>query len=202
MTITYVRDINLEIGFSKADNFKNGRVYILQYRRFINGDEAALKEIYDEHSPLIMGLSRKLVGPEAEDLVQVVFLSAWSGRENFDPQKGSMKSWLCGITRFRAIDILRKKSRQPFSPVDNVESTTQTFNSLEVDLLVDSLVVHEALDELPEEKQRILKLGFIDQFSHSEIALKTGLPLGTVKSHIRRGLELLQKELGVSHVGI
>jgi len=171
------------------------------YQGFLDGKESALKEIYLEFSPLILGLSRKLVGEDAEDLLQIVFLSAWKNRSQFDSSRGSMKSWLCGITRHRAIDLLRKKTPTCAMSVEDSEQflISKNISDKQVDQIVDSVVVEEALKELPLQKKRLIEMGFIEQLSHTEIANKTSLPLGTVKSSIRRGLELLQTELAGSN---
>jgi len=168
-----------------------------RYKGFSDGNEAALKEIFQEHSPLILGLSRKLVGEDAEDLLQTVFLSAWKNRKQYDPVRGSMKSWLCGITRFRAIDLLRKNSSNQSTSIKDTDvfADADSLADQDVDKIVDALVIKEALKELPSNKKRLLEMGFIQQLSHKEIAEITSMPLGTVKSTIRRGLELLEIEL-------
>ncbi len=168
--------------------------------KFILGDEAVLKEVYEEYSPLLMGLSRRLVGPDAEDLLQNVFLSAWKSREKYNPEKGSLRAWLCGITRFRAIDLLRKKGKGEAYSTDFSEPINDfaTDETAEVETVVDSIVVDQALLELSGPKREVVELGFKGGLSHSEIALKLTMPIGTVKSHMRRGLEVLQRELGGS----
>ena len=160
------------------------------------GDDAVLREIFDEHGPTVLGLARKLVGPEAEDLAQQVFLDAWRSRHRFDASKGSLGAWLTGITRFKAIDHWRASGRRPSTPV--ADAGVYVATAADVDQVVDQLVLTKALAKLPEIRRHVVELGFYHGLTHAEIADRVDLPLGTVKSHIRRGLETLQRELEVS----
>lgn len=166
--------------------------------RLIVGDETVLREIFDEYASLVLGISRRLVGNEAEDLVQQVFIAAWQGRERFDPSKGSLGAWLSGITRFKAIDHLRASGRRPSTPSAEVGEREAVEPA--VDRVVDRMVLARALDTLPEARREVVQLGFFDDLTHPEIAERLDLPLGTVKSHMRRGLEALQRELEDSRV--
>ncbi len=166
--------------------------------RLVIGDESVLRDIFDEYGPLVFGIARKLVGAEAEDLVQQVFLAAWRGRDRFDPSKGNLAAWLSGITRFKAIDHLRAMNRRPSTPSGEMED----FDHVEpvVDQVVDRMILASALKSLPAARREVVELGFFGQLSHPEIADQLDLPLGTVKSHMRRGLEALQRELRGSRV--
>lgn len=154
--------------------------------------------MFDEYGTLVLGICRKLVGNEAEDLVQQVFLAAWKGRDRFDPSRGSLAAWLSGIARFKAIDHLRAAARRPSTPTDKVDE----MNSVEsqVNNVVDRMVLSAALQSLPSARREVVELGFYKELSHPEIAERLDLPLGTVKSHMRRGLEALQRELRGSNV--
>ncbi len=164
--------------------------------RLVGGDNAALRQIFDEYGPMVLGLARKLVGPDAEDLTQQVFLDVWRSRTRFDPGKGSLGAWLTGITRFKAIDHWRASGRRPSTPVPDAGMYVATGSH--VDRVVDQLVLTRALATLTPIRRQVLELGFYDGLSHAEIAAKLDLPLGTVKSHMRRGLEALHRELGAS----
>ncbi len=165
--------------------------------RFVAGDEAALKEAFELHAPLIIGLCRRLVGSEAEDLAQQVFVASWNSRERFDPTKGSLKSWMAGIARFKSIDHLRAAGRRPQTgggePQDMGEIQAENGR------ITDRMVLTEALSGLSEERRTVVELAFYGDMTHAEISEKLSMPLGTVKSHVRRGLEALRAELGVSH---
>ncbi len=166
--------------------------------RLVVGDESVLREIFDEYGSLVLGMSRRLVGDEAEDLVQQVFIAAWRGRERFDPSKGSLGAWLSGITRFKAIDHLRASGRRPSTPSADVGEREPV--EPVVDRVVDRMILTRALDTLPAARREVVELGFFDELTHPEIAERLDLPLGTVKSHMRRGLEALQRELEDSRV--
>ncbi len=166
--------------------------------RLVVGDESVLRDIFDEYGALVLGIGRRLVGDEAEDLVQQVFLAAWRSRDRFDPSKGNLGSWLSGITRFKAIDHLRATGRRPSTPSADVGETEPV--EPQVDRIVDRMVLGAALESLPAVRRQIVELGFFQELTHAEIADRLDLPLGTVKSHMRRGLEALQRELEGSRV--
>lgn len=176
--------------------------------RLVVGDESVLRDMFDEYGALVLSICRKLVGNEAEDLVQQVFLAAWKGRDRFDPSKGSLAAWLSGIARFKAIDHLRAASRRPSSPSAQVGEMASGSASVgdtgstepAVNQVVDRMVLSAALQSLPDARRQVIELGFYHELSHPEIADRLDLPLGTVKSHMRRGLEALQRELRGSRV--
>jgi RNA polymerase sigma-70 factor (ECF subfamily) len=164
--------------------------------RLVSGDEAAVRELYDEHAPMVLGLCRRLVGADAEDVVQTVFVSAWRTSHRFDPTRGSVAAWLVGITRFKAIDHLRARGRRPSVP--RADLGDEPVGAAEVDQVVDQVVMTRALAALPDARREVVELGFYQQLTHPEIAELLDLPLGTVKSHMKRGLEALHRELEVS----
>jgi RNA polymerase sigma-70 factor (ECF subfamily) len=162
-------------------------------QRLQAGEQSALREVFDEYGPMVLGLCRRLVGAEAEDVAQQVFLDAWRSRARYDAERGSLGAWLARIARFKSIDHLRAAGRRPSVP--SAEAGASTPQESEVDAVVDQLVVTTALAELPPARKEVVELGFYHGLTHPEIAEKLGLPLGTVKSHMRRGLEMLQREL-------
>jgi RNA polymerase sigma factor (sigma-70 family) len=166
--------------------------------RFVEGDEAALRAAFEAHGGLVHTLCKRLVGDDAEDLTQQVFVAAWQGRHGFDPSRGSLSSWLAGISRFKAIDHLRARGRRVVL-VSEDHGAPATVES-RVDEVADRLVVNLALADLPPERRHVLELAFFEDLSHGDIAERTGLPLGTVKSHVRRGLASLKAALEGSHV--
>ncbi len=162
-------------------------------QRLMAGEQGALREVFDAYSPMVLGLCRKLVGAEAEDVAQQVFLDAWKSRGRFDPERGSLGAWLARIARFKAIDHLRASSRRPSVPSADVGESLSV--EPDVDAVVDQMVLTRALEELPLARREVVELGFYEGLTHPEIAERLGLPLGTVKSHMRRGLEALHREL-------
>lgn len=167
--------------------------------RLVAGEPAALRELFETYGPMVLGLCRRLVGSEAEDVAQQVFLDAWRSRGRFDPERGSLGAWLARIARFKAIDHLRASGRRPSVPM--AEAGVTVAQEHEVDAVVDQMVITRALGELPLARREVVELGFYQGLTHPEIAEKLGLPLGTVKSHMRRGLEALQRELDGSRHG-
>jgi RNA polymerase sigma factor (sigma-70 family) len=165
-------------------------------RRFAAGDETALRQIYDRYGRAVLhlALSTLATRADAEDVVQTTFVAAWLGRDGFDPTRGSLLGWLLGIARRKVVDRLRAMARE-----DRVtESVRQASAALPTsgtnpDRVVDQLVVADELARLPREQRRMLELAFFDDLTHQQIATVTGVPLGTVKSHIRRGMASLRQ---------
>jgi RNA polymerase sigma-70 factor (ECF subfamily) len=163
--------------------------------RFRAGDELALRQAFDRYGGMVQRVGMLRLGNhhEAEDLVQQVFVRAWKGRDGFNPDRGSLGGWLLGIARrliadrYAALDRDRKiitAAQSIAPPPTDVKS---------VDRVVDRVVVGNELNRLPDEQQKVVRLAFYGDLSHSEIAAKTGIPIGTVKSHIRRALIHLRK---------
>ncbi len=155
-------------------------------RAFIRGDADALRSVYERHGSLVHTLCARTVGGEtAADVTQEVFLAAWKSRGNYDPTRGSLAGWLVGIARFKVISHLRKSGRIP-QPTDILlEIAADTSH---VDLIADQLLIRAAMNELPMRMRDVVTLAFFNDLTHDQIATKTGLPIGTVKSDIRRGL--------------
>ena len=159
------------------------------------GDETALRVAYERHGSAVLYLAQRLLGNRAdsEDVTQMTFVAAWTGRDSFDPQRGTMLGWLLGIARRKAVDRLRSAARE--------QRTTETVQAQQTapdadetpERIVDRLVVADELGRLPDEQRRTLELAFFDDLTHPQIATVTGLPLGTVKSHIRRGMANLRR---------
>lgn len=170
--------------------------------RFRGGDERALEEIYRRWSPVVFTMALRFVGDrgDAEDVTQKTFVSAWTSRERFDPTKAKLSTWLIAITRRRIADTLEARTRvralqaelQRFTAPDDVVGA-------EVDL-GDRLLLADEIDRLEPDARRVVRLAFYDDLTHEQIAERLGMPLGTVKSHIRRSLTRLRSRLEVGHV--
>lgn len=165
-------------------------------QRLVAGESAALKELFDEFAPMITGMCRRLAGAEAEDLVQQIFLDAWRTCGRYDPARGSLGAWLTGIARFKVVDHWRAAARCPTVPKAEV-GVLEAVDS-DVDRIIDQLVVTKALERLNPVRREVVQLGFYQGLTHSEIAERLSMPLGTVKSHMRRGLEALHVDLEAS----
>ncbi len=163
--------------------------------RFRSGDEAALREAYDRFGRAVLHLAISTLSnrSDAEDVTQATFVAAWLGRETFDPTKGSLIGWLLGIGRRKVIDRLRASAREARVVETVRQHPDPTPTRSDPDNVVDRLVVADELARLPGEQRRMLELAFFDDLTHHQIATMTGVPLGTVKSHIRRGMQCLKR---------
>lgn len=163
--------------------------------RFRLGDDRALRQVYDRFGPAVFRLAlRGLPTPtEAEDATQATFVAAWFGRGTFDPDRGSLLGWLLGIARRQVIDRLRAYAREQRLAEAARNQPEPHVNGVDPDLLVDRLVVADGLARLPADQRRVLELAFFDDLTHQQVAAVTGMPLGTVKSHVRRGMITLRR---------
>lgn len=163
-------------------------------QRFAAGDDGALREVYDQWAPLVLGFCRKRLGnsTDAEDVAQQVFVAAWRSRDRFDPERGSLPTWLIGIARYKIVDRLRTLERQRETTTDVI---IEPVDDDRTDALADRMVVASAIQHLTNDQRSVLALSFWEGHSHQEIAERLAMPLGTVKSHARRGLDRLRREL-------
>ncbi len=159
------------------------------------GDEQALRTAYDRYGAAVLHLAHRLLHnrADAEDVTQLTFVAAWTGRAGFDPTRGTMLGWLLGIARRKAVDRIRSVVRdgRTTTTVSARAAPPETHETPE--RIVDRLVIADELRHLPADQRRTLELAFFDDLTHPQIAAVTGLPLGTVKSHIRRGMLTLRR---------
>ena len=164
-------------------------------QRFRAGDEIALRQAFDRYGGMVQRVGMLRLGNhhDAEELVQQVFVRAWKGREGFNPERGSLGAWLLGISRRLIADRYASldRDRKVISAAESIAPPAADVKS--ADRVVDRVVVGNELNRLPPEQRMVLRLAFYGDLSHSEIAATTGLPVGTVKSHIRRALIHLRK---------
>jgi RNA polymerase sigma factor (sigma-70 family) len=158
-----------------------------------------LRSVYDEHAPLVYAICRKALGTDAAgEVTQDVFVSAWRGREQFDPRRGSLAAWLVGITKRRIVDHARREQRHaghradiagddPFASVPASDD--------KIDRIAQRVTLAHALATLPERPRQSISLAYVHGLTHDEIAERTGVPLGTIKSDIRRGLLALRRRM-------
>ena len=170
-------------------------------RRFALGDEQALAWAYERWAGQIHGMAVRAFGsgPDAEDVTQQVFVSAWTGRNGFRRDAGPLPAWLVGITRHKIADTWAKRDRQrraaeaAMGAARSAPATTPTFDTA----VADRVLLLDELDRLGQPQRGIIELAFFEDLTHAQIADRTGIPLGTVKSHIRRTLERLRTRLEV-----
>lgn len=158
-------------------------------------DERAMVSLFDRYARIVYSVAlRVLHDPgEAEDVMQEVLMQVWRGASSFIVGRGSLGGWLAVVARNRAIDVLRR--RHPSDPIDEVtlSSSPNLAAEAERNALIEKL--RTIMQELPQEQQKSLELAFFEGMTHSEIAEKTGDPLGTVKTRIRLALISIRKAL-------
>jgi RNA polymerase sigma-70 factor (ECF subfamily) len=165
-------------------------------QRIALGDEAAFEALYDRYSRLLYSLLLSVVKhpPEAQDLLQEVFLHIWRQAKNFDAGRGNVYSWLVTMTRHRAIDRLRSKGfrerQQELHDDDSVlmlpDSALSPLDSITV--MEQRERVRDALDKIPSEQRDALMLAYFQGYTQTEIATLLQIPLGTIKTRMRQGL--------------
>lgn len=172
-------------------------------RGWVSGDEEALADAFRRWGAAIHALAVNAVGQhDADDVTQRVFLAAWSHRDSYDPRHGPLRSWLFGIAKNKVKDALRNGARSKETAVDPLTMTavdeTRTVSLIDDDITA-RLVVSDALRSLGDPQERIMRLAFFDGLTHDQISEREGIPLGTVKSHIRRSMARLRSSLEVSN---
>ncbi len=138
---------------------------------------------------MVYGICRKALDEQAaKEVTQDVFLSAWRGREQFDPNRGTLAGWIVGITKRRIIDHLRSERRHADRRATEQSDAVDHAAETDVVRAAERIVLVEALQQLPDRTREIIELAYLRDLTHHDIAERTGVPLGTVKSDIRRGL--------------
>jgi RNA polymerase sigma-70 factor (ECF subfamily) len=165
-------------------------------------DPEAFAVFYDRHGGVAFSLAYRIVGDRAaaEDVTQEAFISVWRSGARYDPARGSVRSWMLGIVRNRAIDFLRSRAgRAPKLDFDDdtvLEQRPAPERTEEEALRREtSSELRGAMGELPGEQSKVIELAYFGGFSHTEIAEMLGLPLGTVKGRMRLGLEKIRSEM-------
>jgi RNA polymerase sigma-70 factor (ECF subfamily) len=163
-------------------------------------DEAALGEIYDQYSSFVYGLALRVIGDAraAEDVSQDVFLFVWERPDAFDPERGSLRTWLGTLTHRRSVDYVRREeARRRRMQRDAARRPTQTPDVEEMaTALVTAEKVRNALDVLPEEQRRAIQLAYFGGLTYRQVAEELGIPEGTAKSRLRLGLRRVADALG------
>jgi len=164
--------------------------------RIAQRDEVALSALYDRYSALVFSTAKRILHGtgEAEEILQDIFYQVWETAERFDPERGSLAGWLLVTARNRAISKLRRK-RQSADDLDEngVSLTLEIEARAAQNVLLDK--VRSVMQSLPDGQREALECAYFEGMSHTEIAEKTGQPLGTVKTRIRSAMETLKKVL-------
>ena len=168
-------------------------------RRIAEGDKAAVQECIDKYGGLVWSLARRLspTREDAEDGVQEIFIDVWKSAERFDEAQSSETTFIAMIARRRLIDRLRRHERAPATEELSPELVDDKRHDKKIETASEAALAARAMSQLRPEQQKVLQLAIYQGLSHQEIATTTGLPLGTVKTHARRGLLHIRQALGI-----
>lgn len=164
-------------------------------RRLDEGDTDALRVLYDRYGGIVFGMTYRLLGDRqaAEECTQDVFVSVWRTARSYEPGRARVSTWLLTIARNRAIDATRRRAARPVDPHEDVWATEQSPDTADLVSEADEATrVAAAMAELSEPQREALSLAYFDGLSHTEIAERLGLPVGTVKGRIRLALDRLR----------
>ena len=174
-------------------------------RRIAEGDEQAIGTFYDRWHALVHGVVLRVLRQhdDVEDVLEETFWQVWRQAERYEASRGSVQTWLLTIARSRALDRVRSLKRLREQSLENDEGEMAVQLSAEGDPAMDAesaerrRIVIAALGELPQEQREALELGYFRGLSQSEIAERTGQPLGTIKTRMRLAMQKLRSRLQV-----
>lgn len=169
-------------------------------QRIANGDKNAVEDCLNKYGGLVWSIARKMLRntDEAEDAVQEIFVDIWKNASRFDETKASETTFIAMIARRRLIDKIRHSARRiSADSLDDVLSEPFTRSDKAMQMGLEAEQAAEAMRNLRPEQQQVLKLSIVGGMSHQEISDATGMPLGTVKTHARRGILQVREFLGL-----
>jgi RNA polymerase sigma factor (sigma-70 family) len=166
-------------------------------RRCAAGDRAALRVIYDREAGRMMGVALRLLRRPAlaEEVVHDAFVQIWTGAPSFDPSRGGARTWIYAVLRHRALNVLRGEVRtelfEDLAPTELVG--TEDDPDAAIARLSEASALRRCLDQLQPPRRHAVVLAYMHGLSHGELATRMGVPLGTVKSWLRRSLRALRE---------
>jgi RNA polymerase sigma-70 factor (ECF subfamily) len=164
------------------------------------GDEAALQQIFRRYAGAFLGLARRmgLDSASREDVVQEVFSKIWRNARDFDPKRASARAWLLAIAHHTTVDHLRRLEARP-QALEPTEEEPEAFDlpgpGLDEEHRLDRIRLRRALAQLEPEEREVIEVLFYQGYAHQEAARKLDIPLGTLKTRVRRALSRLKEEL-------
>jgi len=165
--------------------------------RIMQRDETALEALYDRYAAMLSSVLNRILRDTqaAEEILQDIFYQLWRSAAQFDASRGSLPGWLMVIARNRAISQLRRHN--PAAGEELFENTVALPFNLESKVAQEQMLgrVRSAMEALPTEQRAAVELAYFEGLTHSEIAARTGDPLGTVKTRLRTALETLKRAL-------
>ena len=172
--------------------------------RIAGGDRSAVALCIDQYSGLVWSLARRFIANEAdaEEAVQDVFMELWANASRYDATKAGEATWISMVARLRLIDRARREKRAPESePLADVEHLLTRDGHAAIEASAETTRVMEVIESMNPEQMQVVRMSTWLGMTHAAIAERTNLPLGTVKSHLRRGLSRIREQLGVAAAG-
>ena len=184
-------------GTARSDADRTDRAWM---DRLAGGDLGALDLLYEQYGAMAFSIAYRITGDRsaAEDVVQDAFLGAWRNAGRYAGARGSVRTWLLSIVHHRAIDAIRRRRptvELPDSEAGLPDSLTLPDTWADVELRLDRAAVWEALTSISSVQREAIELAYFGGLTQTEIAEKTGVPLGTVKGRLRLGLQGLRAAL-------
>lgn len=173
--------------------------------RIAKGDKSAVQDCLDAYGGLVWSLARRMLAnhDDAEDAVQEIFIDIWKNAERFDETQASETTFIAMIARRRLIDRMRRTQRQPnIDSFEDILVEPSKDEHHQIQTCVEAKEAAEAMNNLRPEQRKVLQLSIFQGLSHQEIADLTGMPIGTVKTHARRGLIQIRELLGLDKLGL
>jgi RNA polymerase sigma-70 factor (ECF subfamily) len=158
----------------------------------------AFEAVYDRHSGAAFSLAYRIVGNRvtADDVMQEAFMSIWRSRDRYEPERGSLRSWILGIVHHRALDVLRRNSvhDRRRASAEGLEETHEAAERTDVEVARrdEARAIRAAIEELPDKQGQVIQLAYFGGFTQTQIADMLEMPIGTVKGRMRLGLEKLR----------
>lgn len=171
--------------------------------RIASGDRTAVQDCIDQYGGLVWSLARRMLSnsDEAEDVVQEVFVDIWKNADRFDPSRAAEVTFIAMIARRRIIDRTRAENRRiQTRSIEEMTVEPPTGREDNLQLSVEAAEAGAVFRSLRNEQRQVLQLSLLYGMSHQEIADATGMPLGTVKTHARRGILQARENLGLGPI--
>lgn len=192
-------------GSNDVDSSEQARRAHLQnlLERVADGDRRAFSDLYDQLSPRVFGLVKRLLidHSQSEEVTQEVFLEVWQTATRFDPNKGAATTWILTMAHRRSVDRVRssQSSRDRDTRI-GIRDYSPDYDHVEeaVEVSVEHERVKKAMSRLTELQRQAVSLAYYGGYSHSEVATMLSVPIGTVKTRLRDGMIRLRDELGVT----
>lgn len=190
-----MRSDRTECDLDDGAPLRDPRETALLLRACGGGDRAAFRRLYELWSARLHGVALRITHQPslAADATHDAFVQVWQRAARFDPARGSPEAWLVSLVRYRALDIVRSRAREVggYEPAEEADEAPDAFATLVRS--AEGVALQRCLGGLDSEWRRIILLAYVDGLSHGELSTRLSLPLGTIKSWIRRGLRALRE---------